>query len=43
MEVIKAKPLPGDDDQPWAVALIPGIGVVEFDPEEVKEMLGNED
>lgn len=45
MEITKinAKPLPGDDQEPWALAIIPGIGLVEIDPELAKELLANED
>lgn len=44
MEITKinAKPLPGDDNEPWALAIIPGIGIVEVDPEVAKELMGDE-
>lgn len=43
MDVINAKPWPGDDNEPWGLAIIPGVGLVELDPEVVKELMKDED
>lgn len=43
MQEIKVKPLPGDDDTPWALAIIPGVGVVDLGEDAARELLANED